>query len=52
MSFLDKFALELPKVELHAHLNGSLSRETLWTLQAGKPLVKLELPTQLKEIKE
>ncbi|XP_037690088.1 adenosine deaminase-like protein [Choloepus didactylus] len=36
-----KFYLELPKVELHAHLNGSISSNTMKKLLAKKPDLKI-----------
>ncbi|XP_006831784.1 PREDICTED: adenosine deaminase-like protein [Chrysochloris asiatica] len=36
-----KFYLELPKVELHAHLNGSMSSKTMRKLIAKKPDLKI-----------
>lgn len=44
---MDEFTLKLPKVELHAHLNGSLSLETLRKLNADN--YKLH---NLKELKD
>lgn len=33
---LEKFCVDLPKVELHAHINGSISKETMKTLISRK----------------
>ncbi|CEP10833.1 hypothetical protein [Parasitella parasitica] len=52
---LELFCLELPKVELHAHLNGSLSPNTMQKLverkKADKPeLVDFKIPDSLDKI--
>jgi adenosine deaminase len=52
---LSEFCIQLPKVELHAHLNGSLSPATMRELvsrkQATKPeLAEFKIPDSLDSI--
>ncbi|CAG8533466.1 2724_t:CDS:2 [Diversispora eburnea] len=52
---IEKFSRELPKIELHAHLNGSLSPETLQCLVERKKeknphLTKFKIPNQKLEV--
>lgn len=54
---LSQFCVQLPKVELHAHLNGSLSPATMRELverkKAAKPeLASFQIPDSLDKIDE
>lgn len=54
---LCQFCVQLPKVELHAHLNGSLSPATMRELverkKAAKPeLANFQIPDSLDRIDE
>lgn len=54
-SSLTNFCVQLPKIELHAHLNGSLSPATMRELverkKADKPeLAEFQIPDSLENI--
>lgn len=57
MSSLSQFCVDLPKVELHAHINGSISPKTMRQLADRKKEVSPELasfaiPSDLERIDE